>query len=47
MTVDSSLPHLRLALLLGRRGDALDRWHIPDPIRFQRDLHVMVQALGW
>jgi D-arabinan exo alpha-(1,3)/(1,5)-arabinofuranosidase (non-reducing end) len=23
------------------------RWHLPDPIRFQRDLHVTVQALGW
>jgi len=23
------------------------RWHIPDPIRFQSDLRVTVQALGW
>jgi Protein of unknown function (DUF2961) len=23
------------------------RWHIPDPIRFQRDLRVTLQALGW
>ncbi|MBI5095387.1 MAG: DUF2961 domain-containing protein [Candidatus Hydrogenedentes bacterium] len=23
------------------------RWHIPDPIRFDRDLRVTVQALGW
>jgi hypothetical protein len=23
------------------------RWHIPDPIRFERDLRVTVQALGW
>jgi hypothetical protein len=23
------------------------RWHIPDPIRFQDDLRVTVQALGW
>lgn len=23
------------------------RWHITDPIRFQRDLRVTVQALGW
>ncbi|MBN1418384.1 MAG: DUF2961 domain-containing protein [Planctomycetes bacterium] len=23
------------------------RWHIPDPIRFQRDLRVTIQALGW
>ncbi|MDB6066790.1 MAG: hypothetical protein JWR26_2998 [Pedosphaera sp.] len=23
------------------------RWHIPDPIRFQSDLKVTIQALGW
>jgi hypothetical protein len=23
------------------------RWHIPDPIRFQQDLRVTTQALGW
>jgi hypothetical protein len=23
------------------------RWHVPDPIRFQRSLRVRVQALGW
>lgn len=34
---------------LGPRPPAhgLYRWHIPDPIRFQRDLRVTVQALGW
>lgn len=26
---------------------ALYRWHIPDPVRFARDLRVTVQALGW
>jgi len=25
----------------------LYRWHITDPIRFQRDLRVTIQALGW
>lgn len=25
----------------------LYRWHIPDPIRFQSDLRVTIQALGW
>ena len=25
----------------------LYRWHIPDPIRFQRALRVTIQALGW
>ncbi|MBD3649255.1 MAG: DUF2961 domain-containing protein [Pseudomonadales bacterium] len=23
------------------------RWHIPDPVRFRRDLRVTMQALGW
>jgi hypothetical protein len=23
------------------------RWHIPDPIRFEKDLRVTIQALGW
>jgi hypothetical protein len=23
------------------------RWHIPDPVRFQRDIAVTMQALGW
>jgi hypothetical protein len=25
----------------------LYRWHIPDPIRFENDLRVTIQALGW
>jgi hypothetical protein len=25
----------------------LYRWHIADPIRFQQDLRVTIQALGW
>ena len=25
----------------------LYRWHIPDPIRFEKDLRVTMQALGW
>jgi hypothetical protein len=25
----------------------LYRWHITDPVRFQRDLRVTIQALGW
>ena len=23
------------------------RWHIPDPIRFQQNIRVTIQALGW
>jgi hypothetical protein len=23
------------------------RWHIQDPIRFEKDLKVTIQALGW
>lgn len=30
----------------GRRF-GMYRWHLPDPIRFQSDLRVTVQALGW
>lgn len=26
---------------------SLYRWHIPDPIRFEKDLKVTIQALGW
>lgn len=26
---------------------AMYRWHIPDPIRFESDLRVTIQALGW
>jgi Protein of unknown function (DUF2961) len=26
---------------------SLYRWHIPDPIRFEKDLRVTIQALGW
>src|SRR5205814_1317707 len=26
---------------------AMYRWHIPDPIRFKKDLSVTIQALGW
>ena len=23
------------------------RWHITDPVRFEKDLRVTIQALGW
>ena len=23
------------------------RWHITDPIRFEKDLKITIQALGW
>ena len=26
---------------------SLYRWHIPDPIRFESDLKVTIQTLGW
>jgi hypothetical protein len=26
---------------------AMYRWHVPDPIRFNHDLRVTIQALGW
>ncbi|MCZ6734251.1 MAG: DUF2961 domain-containing protein [Planctomycetota bacterium] len=33
----------------GRSGPmhGLYRWHIPDPVRFKRDLRISIQALGW
>ncbi len=31
----------------GTLQHALYRWHIPDPIRFTKDLRVTIQALGW
>ena len=31
----------------GPRRFSLYRWHIMDPIRFERDLKVTMQALGW
>ena len=30
-----------------RQRFGLYRWHIPDPIRFEKDLKVTIQALGW
>jgi hypothetical protein len=35
-----------VAYLPGQRF-GLYRWHIPDPVRFQKDLKVTIQALGW
>jgi len=35
-----------LIYLVGQRF-GLYRWHIPDPVRFQKDLKVTIQALGW
>ncbi len=26
---------------------SLYRWHVTDPIRFQKELRVTIQALGW
>ena len=41
-----------LARLLQSRCDtehrhAVSRWHVMDPIRFEQDLRVTLQALGW
>ena len=35
-----------MAYRVGQRF-GLYRWHIPDPVRFQKDLRVTIQALGW
>jgi hypothetical protein len=34
-------------LYSGQTRFGLYRWHITDPIRFERDLRVTIQALGW
>src|ERR1043165_9694142 len=52
--VTYSTPHLGLHQVLRPDGlyrsqmrFGMYRWHIPDPIRFRRDLRVSLQALGW
>jgi len=35
------------AIYLPGQRFGLYRWHIPDPVRFQKDLKVTIQALGW
>jgi hypothetical protein len=49
-----STPYTGLAQVIRPDGiyDALTRfglyrWHIPDPVRFEKDLRVTIQALGW
>ena len=32
---------------MGQQRFGLYRFHLPDPIRFESDLRVTVQALGW
>ena len=34
-------------LFVSQQRFGLYRWHITDPIRFQKDLRVTIQALGW
>ncbi len=34
-------------LYVSQQRFGMYRWHIPDPIRFQQDLRVTIQALGW
>jgi Protein of unknown function (DUF2961) len=49
-----STPYTGLSLVIKPDGVyqsqqrfSLYRWHIPDPIRFEKDLRVTIQALGW
>ena len=46
-----STPYLGLPLVRQIPGEVpvygMYRWHIPDPIHFDQDLRVSVQALGW
>lgn len=34
-------------LYASQQGFGMYRWHIPDPIRFEKDLKVTIQDLGW
>ncbi len=52
--VEFSTPYSGLAQVIRPDGTyssqtrfSLYRWHIPDPIRFEKDLRVTIQALGW
>jgi hypothetical protein len=51
-----STPYLGLAQVITAGSDGIYksqqrfgmyRWHVPDPIRFEQDLRVTIQALGW
>ncbi|MCZ2075761.1 MAG: DUF2961 domain-containing protein [Bryobacterales bacterium] len=46
-----SAPFLGYPLYRQEKGQipkhALYRWHVPDPIRFKKDLRVTIQTLGW
>jgi hypothetical protein len=51
-----STPYLGLSQVLGageggmyasQQRFGMYRWHVPDPIRFTRDIRVAIQALGW
>lgn len=46
------LGYPQVSEVIGRHGEvvpihAMYRWHVPDPIRFRRNLRVTIQALGW
>lgn len=45
----AGMPHVVLpdGLYIANTRFSLYRWHIPDPIRFRKDLGVTIQALGW
>ena len=34
-------------LYASQHRHAMYRWHVMDPVRFERDLAVTIQALGW
>mgnify|MGYP003586010338 CR=1 FL=1 len=49
-----STPYAGLPQIIRPEGDygsqmrfGMYRWHLPDPIRFEQDLRVTIQALGW
>ena len=48
-TANAGLPHIVRpdGTYHGNTRFSLYRWHLVDPIRFQSDLAVIIQALGW
>ena len=41
------IPYAPDGLYTSQQRFSLYRWHITDPIRFDEDLKVTIQALGW
>jgi len=45
--VEQAFDPIRLAGKSGQQRFGMYRWHLTDPIRFESDLRITIQALGW